>query len=138
MPEKQFKFMRDILAAPSPVGLEAAMTYGVIKPMFDEVSHETWSVHQFAGNAGIVLDTHPGRHDLLTVMLVGHADKIRMQVRSIAEDGKVYINTDSFLPSVLLGHEVSLFSEHPDKPGTWRVLEGGTVEALGAIHFADA
>jgi len=138
MPEKQFEFMRDILAAPSPVGLEAAMTYGVIKPMFDEISHETWAVHQFAGNAGIVLDTHPGRDDLLTVMIIGHADKIRMQVRSIAEDGKIYINTDSFLPNVLLGHEVSLFSEHPDKPGTWRVLQGGTIEALGAIHFADA
>lgn len=28
MPDEQFKTMRDILAAPSPVGLEAAMTRG--------------------------------------------------------------------------------------------------------------
>ena len=33
MPEDQFTRMRDILAAPSPVGLEAAMTEGVLAPM---------------------------------------------------------------------------------------------------------
>ncbi|NGO90867.1 MAG: peptidase M42, partial [Halomonas sp.] len=32
MPDAQFTLMRDILAAPSPVGLEGAMTYGVLKP----------------------------------------------------------------------------------------------------------
>lgn len=138
MPKAQFKFMRDILAAPSPVGYEAAMTMGVLKPFFDEIKHEHWGVHQFKGNAGIVLDTHPGRDDMLSVMLVGHADKIRMQVRSIGDDGKIWINSDSFLPNVLIGHEVSLFSQDQDAPGTWRILEGGTVEALGAIHFADA
>jgi endoglucanase len=70
-------------------------------------------------------------------MIVGHADKIRMQVRSIGEDGKIYVNSDSFLPVTLLGLEVKLFSEDPNRPGHYRVLENGTIEALGAIHFAD-
>lgn len=137
MDEAQFAWMRQILSAPSPVGLEGAMTYGVLKPFFERIARSGWQVHQFKSNAGIVLDTHPGREDMLTVMLIGHADKIRMQVRSIGEDGKIWINSDSFLPSVLIGHEVQLFSRDPKQPESWRVLEGGTIEALGAIHFAD-
>ncbi len=137
MPESQFELMRRILDAPSPVGLEAAMTYGVLKPHFDTFALDGWHLHQFKGHAGVVLDTHPGRDDMFKVMIIGHADKIRMQVRSIGDDGKIWINTDSFLPTVLIGHEVKLFSEDPRHPGQYRVLEGGTVEALGAIHFAD-
>lgn len=138
MSDEQFDWMRKILAAPSPVGLEASMTYGVLAPQFESFSPDSWSVHGFRGNAGIVLDTHPGRDDLLSVMIIGHADKIRMQVRSIGDDGKIWINSDSFLPTTLIGHEVLLFSENPDEPGKYRALEGGTVEAIGAIHFADA
>ncbi|WP_447895524.1 M20/M25/M40 family metallo-hydrolase [Vreelandella sp. GE22] len=137
MPDAQFDVMRDIISAPSPVGLEGAMTYGVLKPYFESFAPTDWKLHQYRGNAGVVLDTHPGRDDMFKVMLVGHADKIRMQVRSIGEDGKIWINTDSFLPTVLIGHEVILFSEDPDAPGSYRRLEGGTVEALGAIHFSD-
>ncbi|WP_106477803.1 M20/M25/M40 family metallo-hydrolase [Phytohalomonas tamaricis] len=137
MSEQQFTLMRNILAAPSPVGLEGAMTYGVLKPYFESFAPQGWHVHQFKGQAGIVLDSHPGRDDMLKVMLIGHADKIRMQVRSIGDDGKIWINTDSFLPTVVVGHEVKLFSEDPAQPGSYRVIEGGTVEALGAIHFAD-
>lgn len=137
MSDEQFGWMREILAAPSPVGMEAAMTYGVLKPFFEGLGAGKWGTHQFKSNAGIVFDTHPGRSDMFTVMLIGHADKIRMQVRSIGEDGKIWINSDSFLPSVLIGHEVQLFSRDPQRPDAWRVLEGGTVEALGAIHFAD-
>lgn len=136
MPEEQFRLMRDILAAPSPVGIEGAMTYGVLKPRLEEFAPSGWQVHQFRGHAGIVMDTHPGRDDLFKVMVVGHADKIRMQVRSIGDDGKIWINSDSFLPMTLVGHEVKLFSEDPANPGQYRVIEGGTVEALGAIHFA--
>ena len=136
MPDEQFQFMRDILAAPSPVGIEGAMTYGVLKPRLEEFAPSDWHVHQFKGHAGIVMDTHPGRDDLFKIMLIGHADKIRMQVRSIGDDGKVWINSDSFLPMTLIGHEVKLFSEDPADPGRYRVIEGGTVEALGAIHFA--
>ncbi len=136
MPEEQFRLMRDILAAPSPVGIEGAMTYGVLKPRLEEFAPSEWRVHQFRGHAGIVMDTHPGRDDLFKVMVVGHADKIRMQVRSIGDDGKIWINSDSFLPMTLVGHEVKLFSEDPANPGQYRVIEGGTVEALGAIHFA--
>lgn len=138
MPEEQFGLMRDILAAPSPIGLEAAMTMGVIKPELEKFKLDSWALHQFRGNAGLVLDSHPGRDDMFSVMIIGHADKIRMQVRSIGEDGKIWIDSDSFLPTTLIGHEVLLFSEDKNAPGTYRVLEGATVEALGAIHFADA
>ncbi len=138
MPDAQFRLMRDILAAPSPIGIEGAMTYGVLKPRLQEIAGPAWQLHQFRGHAGIVMDTHPGRDDLLKVMLIGHADKIRMQVRSIGDDGKIWINSDSFLPTTLIGHEVKLFSEDPQHPGSYRMIEGGTVEALGAIHFADS
>ena len=138
MPEEQFTRMREILAAPSPIGLEAAMTYGVIAPYLEQIQAPGWQLHRFRGNAGIVLDTHPGRDDLPSVMVIGHADKIRMQVRSIGKDGKIWVNTDSFLPTTLIGHEVRLFSQDPEDPGQWRVLDGGTIEAIGAIHFADA
>jgi len=136
MPNPQFDLMRRILSAPSPVGLEAAMTYGVLKPHFESFAPADWQLQQFMGHAGVVLDTHPGRDDLFKVMIIGHADKIRMQVRSISEDGKIWINTDSFLPGVLIGHEVTLFSEDPEAPGNYRRIDGGTVEALGAIHFS--
>lgn len=137
MPAKQFEFMRDILAAPSPIGLEGAMSYGVLKPAFEEMMKVDWAIHQFKGNASLVLDTHPGNTDIPSVMVIGHADKIRMQVRQIGEDGKIWINSDSFLPGVLIGHEVLLFSQDPKKPGSYRVIEGGTIEALGAIHFSE-
>jgi endoglucanase len=138
MPEEQFEIMRDILAAPSPVGFEGAMTHGVLAPYFDSFKLDGWGMHQYRGNAGVVFDTHPGQDDMFSVMVIGHADKIRMQVRSIGEDGKIWINSDSFLPTTLIGHEVVLFSENPADPGHYRRIEGGTVEAIGAIHFADA
>ncbi|MDA7625306.1 M28 family peptidase [bacterium] len=137
MPKKQFDFMREILAAPSPIGLEGAMTYGVIKPNFDRIKPKSWAVQQFKGNAGIVLDTHPRDDEKPSVMFIGHADKIRLQVRSIGSDGKIWVNSDSFLPCTLIGHEVKLFSQKPKKPGQYRVIEGGTIEALGAIHFSE-
>ena len=137
MPEPQFKVMRDIIAAPSPVGLESAMTDGVLKPYYDKFAPKSWAIHRFQGNAGVVWDTHPGKDDMFTVMVVGHADKIRMQVRKIGADGKIWINSDAFLPCTLLGHEVTLFSDDPKKPGSYRAIQGGTVEAMGAIHFSD-
>jgi endoglucanase len=136
MPNEQFEFMKKVLASPSPIGFEAAMTYGVIKPEFESFMPKGWGVHQFKGNAGLVFDSHPGRDDLVSVMIVGHADKIRMQVRKIDSDGKVWINTDSFLPTTLIGHEVQVFCQHPDKPSTYKVISNCTVEALGAIHFS--
>lgn len=136
MNEARFDLMRRVLAAPSPIGLEGAMTYGVIKPELESFMPKGWAIHQFKGNAGIVCDTHPGRDDLCSVMIIGHADKIRLQVRHIGEDGKVWVNSDSFLPVTLIGHEVTVFSANPDKPGEYRRIEGGTIEAIGAIHFA--
>jgi putative aminopeptidase FrvX len=137
LPDDRFDIMRQILAAPSPVGLESAMTEGVLAPYCQQWMPKGWALHRFKGNAALVLDSHPGREDLFSVMIVGHADKIRMQVRSVGEDGKIWIDSDSFLPATLIGHEVSLFSEDPLQPGAWRRLDGGTVEAIGAIHFAD-
>ncbi|MCB9519533.1 MAG: M20/M25/M40 family metallo-hydrolase [Myxococcales bacterium] len=138
MPDAQFEFMRDVLAAPSPVGYEAAMTFGVLQPYLERHRAKKWAFQRFVGNAGLVLDTHPGEDERVSIMLIGHADKIRLQVRSIGDDGKIWINSDSFLPGTLLGHEVRLFSRKPGEPTDVRVIEGGTVEALGAIHFADA
>jgi len=137
MPEAQFNIMRDMIAAPSPVGLESAMTHGVIKPYFDSFAPKKWGMHSFQGNAGLVWDTHPNKDDMFSIMFIGHADKIRMQVRKIGSDGKVWINSDAFLPCTLIGHEVTLYSEDPAKPGSYRSLQGGTVEAMGAIHFSE-
>ena len=137
MPEDQFDFMRNVLKAPSPIGLESAMVLGVLKPHFDSFMPDSWKMRQFVGNAGVVWDSHPGEEDRFSIMLVGHADKIRMQVRKIGNDGKIYINSDSFLPCTLIGHEVTVFSEDPDAPGKYRSLNGGTIEAMGAIHFSD-
>ena len=137
MPDDQFELMRDILAAPSPIGLESAMTLGVLKPHFESFMPDSWEMRQFVGNAGVVWDSHPGEEDRFSIMLVGHADKIRMQVRKIGADGKVFVNSDSFLPCTLIGHEVTVFSEDPDVPGQYRSLSGGTIEAMGAIHFSD-
>lgn len=138
MPEETFSFMRDLLAAPSPVGYEGAMTFGVLQPRFESFMPKGWGMHRFTGNASLVIDTAPGETDRLTVLVIGHADKIRMQVRSIGDDGKIWIDSDSFLPMTLLGHEVLLFSREATDPTKTRVIEGGTIEALGAIHFADA
>lgn len=136
--EEDFSVMRDILAAPSPVGMEAAMTEGVLRPFYESFMPAAWALHRFRHSAALVVDTHPGAADMFTVMVVGHADKIRMQVRSVSEDGKVYINSDSFLPLTLLGNEVHIYSQDPARPADYRRIEGGTVEALGAIHFASA
>jgi endoglucanase len=136
MPEEQFAFLRELLSAPSPIGMEGAMTRGVLEPRLREALPSSWKLHRFRGNAGLVADSAPDRDDLLKVMVIGHADQIRMQVRSIGSDGKIWINSDSFLPMTLIGHAVRLFSEDPDAPGRYRELSGGTIEAIGAIHFA--
>lgn len=137
MSDERFELMRRILAAPSPIGLEAAMTRGVLEPHLQAIIPSDWTIHRFKGNAGIVVDSAPERDQLFSVMVIGHADKIRMQVRSIGDDGKIWVNTDSMLPATLIGNKVLLFSEDPERAGHWRILRGGTIEALGAIHFAD-
>ncbi len=137
MSPERFELMRTILDAPSPIGLEAAMTRGILEPHMRSFMPDDWAIHSFKGNAGIVLDTMPNAKDAFTVMVIGHADKIRMQVRSIGDDGKIWVNSDSMLPTTLIGHKVKLFSEDPSDLGNWRVIKGGTIEAIGAIHFAD-
>ena len=138
MSDKRFDLMRRILDAPSPIGLESAMTKGVLTPYMESFMPKDWTIHSFKGNAGIVLDSMPDAGpDTFSVMVIGHADKIRMQVRSISDDGKIWVNSDSMLPTTLIGHKVKLFSEDPKSLGNWRVIQGGTIEAIGAIHFAD-
>ena len=137
MSGERFELMRSILDAPSPIGLEAAMTRGVLEPYMQSFMPADWKIHTFKGNAGIVLDTMPDATGAFSVMVIGHADKIRMQVRSVGDDGKIWVNSDSMLPTTLIGHKVKLFSECPESPGRWRVIKGGTIEAIGAIHFAD-
>lgn len=137
MSDERFELMRNILDAPSPVGLEASMTRGVLEPYMRSYMPKDWAIHSFKGNAGIVLDTKPQDPDAFSVMVIGHADKIRMQVRSIGDDGKIWVNSDSMLPTTLIGHKVKLFSEDPKEQGKWRIIKGGTIEAIGAIHFAD-
>lgn len=119
------------------------MTRGVLQPQLAEVASDAWRVREFKGNAGMMVDVAArgaGDDEALTVMVVGHADKIRMQVRHVSDDGKIYINSDSFLPLTLIGNEVTLFSrpQSAGDVGEYRAIRGGTVEALGAIHFADA
>lgn len=136
MPPEQFERMRRIIGAPSPIGFEAAMTRGVIEPMLQPHLPESWGIHRFRGNAGIVFDTHPGRDDLVSLLICGHADKIRLQVRRIGDDGKVWVDSDSFLAQSLIGHEVRLFTQDPKDPTRYRARTGATIEAIGAIHFA--
>ena len=139
MSDDRFDLMRRILDAPSPIGLESAMTKGVLAPYLETFMPKSWKIHSFKGNAGIVFDSMPDADaDTFSVMVIGHADKIRMQVRKIGDDGKIWVNSDSMLPTTLIGHKVKLFSEDPESPGKWRVIKGGTIEAIGAIHFADA
>ena len=137
MPEGQFEFMREVLGAPSPIGMEGAMTHGVLEPYIRDFMPDGWTLHRFRGNAGLVVDSGSTGDGGLSVLIIGHADKIRLQVRSIGKDGKIWVDSDSFLACTLIGHEVLLYSEDPDAPGEYRVLEGGTIEALGAIHFSD-
>jgi endoglucanase len=138
MSDPRFRLLCQILETASPIGLESALTRGLLEPHLRSLKLANWKFHTFKGNASLVLDTAPDRPDAFTVMVIGHADKIRLQVRSISEDGKIWVNSDSMLPATLLGHKVVLFSEDPAQPGSWRSLRGGTIEAIGAIHFADS
>jgi len=138
MSDSDFDLMRRVLAAPSPVGLERAMTGFIAEELRANVSSE-WAFHAFRGSAALVVDTHPGigAENKLTCMFIGHADKIRMQVRKVGDDGKVWISSDSHLPLTLIGNEVVIFSDSAESPGRFRSIRGGTVEAIGAIHFAE-
>lgn len=138
MDDETFEKMQTMLAAPTPVGYEGAMTNGIIEPQLREAIPSWWVVHRFRSQAGIVVDTDPeAGPEKLTCMIVGHADKIRMQIRKIGDDGKIYIDSDSHMASTLLGRDVTIYSESAEEPGSYRALRGGTVEALGAIHFAE-
>jgi len=154
MSDDRFALLSRVIEAPSPVNLEGAMTRGVLEPHFRDLMRREkleWAVDTFVGSAAIVVDTMPhhaaraSRHhvpgdadDALTVMVVGHADKIRMQVRHVDKgSGKVYVDSDSFIPIALLGHDVSVYAEDPERLGSF-IRVRGSVEALGAIHFADA
>jgi putative aminopeptidase FrvX len=87
-----WNLLKKICSAPSPIGFEASMTFGIIEPIFKSLNRN-WIIHKFKGSAGIVLEK-PGKsrsRDVsraegssgLSAMVIGHADKIRVQVRSI-------------------------------------------------------
>ncbi len=136
MNSEEFKRLTTLLECQSPVGFEAAMTHGFLAQEFASFAPAEWAKYTFKGNAGIIFDTKPHDKEALSIMLVGHADKIRLQVRSIGKDGKIWVDSDGFLPLTLIGHKVVLYSQDPQN-GRYRPLKGGTIEAIGAIHFAD-
>lgn len=134
--DRQFKLVQDLCGAPSPVGFEAAMIDDVILSEMREFMPDHWQVHRFVGNPGVVIDTAPDMLAALSVMVVGHADKIRLQVRSIGEDGKIWVNCDSMLPTAIIGHRFDLIIESSEEEGEYRILPNLTAQAIGAIHFS--
>lgn len=96
MPKVQFEWVRKLLASPSPIGFEAGMTEGVIRPWVEEWIPESWAIRTFKGTASMVIDSDPtDTSGKLKVMICGHADKIRMQVRHVTSDGKIYVDSVS-------------------------------------------
>ena len=89
MPPEQYERMCRLISTPPPIGFEGAM----VRAFLDEMSQfapATWHTHRFVGTAGVVVDTMPNAGDeVLSAMLIGHADKIRLHVRSIGPDGKI-------------------------------------------------
>jgi len=55
------------------------MTLGVLKPYVDSFAPKSWQMHQYTGNASVVWDSHPGKDDMFSVMIIGHADKSGMR-----------------------------------------------------------
>ncbi|MCF6277074.1 MAG: peptidase M42 [Candidatus Magasanikbacteria bacterium] len=138
MSEEDFFLLQKIAEAPSPSNLEGALTYGVIHPIFKKLITEnkkSWTIHSFIGNAGIVLKTERKKSNPLKIMLVGHSDKIRLQVKHIEADGKIKISSSSFLPTSLISNKVKLFSRKPDNPKEFNVFYG-TIEGIPPIHLA--
>jgi hypothetical protein len=48
------QFMREVLCAPSPVSLEAAMTLGVLRPHMKKFAPDSWGFHNFKGGTLLV------------------------------------------------------------------------------------
>ena len=53
MADDEFELMRKILSAPSPVSLEAAMTFGVLRPYMKKFAPEPWAFHTFRGGTSL-------------------------------------------------------------------------------------
>ena len=51
-------------------------------------------------------------------------------MRHIAADGKVFVNSDSFLPATLVGHKVDCYAEDPQSAPK-AVADGGLGSKLG-------
>jgi putative aminopeptidase FrvX len=136
--KSQFRLLKKLAAAPSATGFESALTEGVAVREFESFMPGDWQIRRFTGSASVVLDTMPNAsRDVLTVMFVGHADKIRLQVRKIGDDGKIWVNTDSFMPAAIIGHRFNLMVEDVNRPGTYKFLRDLTAQAVGAIHLAE-
>ena len=72
MSDERFELMRRILAAPSPIGLEGAMTRGVLEPHFQTFIPDTWKIHTFKGNAGIDVPKLRTHHDFIEAIFDSH------------------------------------------------------------------
>jgi endoglucanase len=57
------------------------MTHGFLAPEFETFAPAHWATKTFQGSASLVVDSKPdAADDVFTVMILGHSDKIRMQV----------------------------------------------------------
>lgn len=144
--KKDFQLLKNITSAPSAAGYEASMTYGVIEPYLKEKISDI-IIHKFLSSASIVAELPCSNKPNLNIMFIVHADKIRMQVRYIDRDGKIYINADSYIASSLLGHKVTIYTlnnknkKEKDCNG-WKNQEyvaiEGRIQAILPIHYADS
>jgi hypothetical protein len=130
----EWKFLQKICSAPSPIGLEAAMTYHVIEPYFKKFKPTNWLIHKFKGSASIVLEKPAISDKYISCMIIGHADKVRMQVRSVDNKGRIFIDSDSFVPQGLIGNKVTIYSTKKSKMVKYK----GSVQSLPPIHYIDS
>lgn len=141
--ELNWELLKNICSYPSPTGMEGALSYGLILPYLNNVikNKPNWKIHKFKGSAGIIIEKKPKItiDSNLSLMFIAHTDKIKMQVRHIDDNGKVYINSGSFLPQTLIGNEVYIYSfKKPEGllSGGYVKIKG-TIEAIQPIHYID-
>lgn len=133
----QFSLLESLCNCPSAIGFEETMVESIIKPFMDALPYP-WTAHRFKGTPGIVFDSSPDAKPSLTIMLIAHMDKIRLQIRSIDKDGRLWMNTQSFLPASIIGHCFDLITENPRCPGRYSasVFRNLTAQGIEGIHFA--
>ena len=127
MNNERWKLLKNICSSPSAIGYEASMTFEIIENYLRKILPSNWIIHKFKGSASIVFEK-PGQGQ--SCMLIGHADKVRMQVRFIDKKGKIYIQADSMIPQVLIGNEVYIYTDNGKKIK-------GTIQSIEPVHYVD-